>query len=216
MKRLSSRCPEPETAMRVLRFACLFGLAALTLASCTDVREDLGLGRATPDEFAVVDRPPLSMPPDFGLKPPEPGAPRPQEVDMSQRANDVLFGPGRVDHSLAAASPAATPMTAAPIAPVVASGGASPAEAALLAQTGADKADPNIRTEINREASEKTDAPKHLVEDLLWWKKEPSQATTVDASAEAARIKQDQDSGKPINAGATPVIEREKSGWLGL
>jgi hypothetical protein len=69
-------------------------LVMVVLTACSNVRESLGLGRSAPDEFAVADRPPLSIPPDFGLRPPQPGLPRPQEIDQSKRANDIVFGGG--------------------------------------------------------------------------------------------------------------------------
>lgn len=166
----------------------------LALAACGSVRENLGLGRAAPDEFAVVDRPPLSMPPDYGLRPPEPGAPRPQEAHMSEQASNVLFGPNGT-------------MTATDM---------SEAEKALLVESRADKADPNIKQIVEREAAQKVSGTRHLVDELLWWKKKENPATTVDAPAEAARIKEAQEQGEPLNKGGTPVIERQKSGWLGL
>ncbi|WP_333838503.1 DUF3035 domain-containing protein [Novosphingobium sp.] len=48
--------------------------------------------RVRPDEFAVSRQAPLVVPPDFALTPPNPGAPRPQDVDSSKQALDALFG----------------------------------------------------------------------------------------------------------------------------
>ena len=48
--------------------------------------------RVHPDEFAVSRQAPLVVPPDFALTPPNPGAPRPQDVDSSKQALDALFG----------------------------------------------------------------------------------------------------------------------------
>ncbi|EGD60317.1 hypothetical protein Y88_2191 [Novosphingobium nitrogenifigens DSM 19370] len=48
--------------------------------------------RPRPDEFAVTRQAPLVVPPDFALTPPNPGAPRPQDVDASRQALDALFG----------------------------------------------------------------------------------------------------------------------------
>jgi hypothetical protein len=191
-------------AMRI-SFAILALLAALAVSGCSDVRESLGLGRSSPDEFTVVDRPPLSIPPDFALRPPRPGAPRPQEVDPGQQANQALFG--------ASGGGAA----AADVSAATGQSGASDIEKELLAKTGGDKASPDIRTVINAEAAEKTEVNEHLVQELLFWKKdEPPGTAVVDARAEAARIKAAKDSGQPLNQGATPIIEREKTGWLGL
>ena len=46
----------------------------------------------SPDEFAVQRQAPLSVPPDFALTPPQPGAPRPAQGTASQQALDALFG----------------------------------------------------------------------------------------------------------------------------
>jgi hypothetical protein len=189
-------------------------LAVLALSACGDVREDLGLGRSAPDEFAVVDRAPLSMPPDFTLRPPQPGEQRPQEVDLTQKANNIVFG-GNPNSTNAAgtATPTSMPNAVANPQAVTASSGA---EKELLTATSADKADPNIRTTVDREAAEKVVGTAHLVDDLLWWKKNEKPVATVDAAAEAARIKEAQAKGQPLNQSATPVIEKEKTGWLGL
>jgi hypothetical protein len=171
--------------------------ALLSLAACGNIKQDLGLGRNAPDEFAVVDRPPLSIPPDFGLRPPTPGAPRPQEVDMTQRASEYLFA-------------SANDPDAKMVEP-------SESEKALMVQTGADKAPSDIRQIINREAAQKTVTSKYLLQELLWWKRDAqTPATTVDAKAEAKRLKEAKDKGEAPNLGATPIIEKNKSGWLGL
>lgn len=48
--------------------------------------------RNAPDEFAVQRQAPLSVPPDFALVPPQPGAPRPAQGTAAQQALDALFG----------------------------------------------------------------------------------------------------------------------------
>lgn len=48
--------------------------------------------RNAPDEMAVSRQAPLSVPPDFALTPPAPGAPRPQSETSSQQAIEALFG----------------------------------------------------------------------------------------------------------------------------
>ena len=49
-------------------------ISFLALSGCSDAKEQLGLTRSAPDEFAVVKRAPLAMPPDYTLRPPRPGA----------------------------------------------------------------------------------------------------------------------------------------------
>jgi Protein of unknown function (DUF3035) len=56
----------------------------------------IGLDQVGPDEFAVESRAPLTIPPEFDLRPPQPGAPRPQEITAAERAKKVIdtAGPG--------------------------------------------------------------------------------------------------------------------------
>src|SRR5690606_33831923 len=51
-------------------------LLPLAVSGCDSAREAMGLNKKSPDEFAVVTRAPLVLPPEFGLRPPQPGAPR--------------------------------------------------------------------------------------------------------------------------------------------
>jgi hypothetical protein len=71
-------------------------VAALVLAGCSDFKQAIGLEPTMPDEFAVESNPPLVIPPDFDLRPPAPGAPRPQELSMAKQAEQVInqAGPG--------------------------------------------------------------------------------------------------------------------------
>ena len=73
---------------------CLAGLSLLS--ACSNFKQMIGLDQPMPDEFAVESRAPLTVPPDFDLRPPEPGAPRPQEKSAEQQAQQVMeqAGPG--------------------------------------------------------------------------------------------------------------------------
>ena len=46
-----------------------FSLLALGLSACSDFRQAIGTEKSSPDEFEVVIRPPLSLPPGFGGRP---------------------------------------------------------------------------------------------------------------------------------------------------
>src|SRR5215470_10603885 len=65
---------------------------------CCYVRSSPGSRRGPPlpDEFAVESRAPLTIPPDFDLRPPQPGASRPQEKSSDQQAKQTIeqAGPG--------------------------------------------------------------------------------------------------------------------------
>ena len=69
-----------------------FAVAAVAISGCSGIKDDLGLAKRAPDEFAVVKRPPLSMPPDFALRPPRPGERGPQAAEMRQQARESLIG----------------------------------------------------------------------------------------------------------------------------
>jgi hypothetical protein len=75
--------------------ACLAG--ALALSGCTSLKQAIGLDPTMPDEFAVESQAPLTIPPDFALRPPKPGAPRPQDVSAAKLAREDLenAGPGK-------------------------------------------------------------------------------------------------------------------------
>jgi len=66
----------------------------LILTGCNSIRSTLGIERNPPDEFAVTPSSiPLDMPPDFTVLPkPRPGAPRPQDVSASVKAQKELLG----------------------------------------------------------------------------------------------------------------------------
>jgi hypothetical protein len=66
------------------------------LSGCGELRTAMGIERVGPDEFAVESRAPLVVPPDFDLRPPQPGAPRPQEKTAAEKARSVIdsAGPG--------------------------------------------------------------------------------------------------------------------------
>src|ERR1700737_932464 len=70
-------------------------LAALSLtAGCSDFKKSIGLEPTLPDEFPVESRAPLTIPPDFDLRPPSAGAPRPQEDASNQQAKQTIEQPG--------------------------------------------------------------------------------------------------------------------------
>lgn len=184
--------------MRHLQKITILGMA-LCVSACGGAAESLGLGRNPPDEFAVVERPPLSLPPEFSLRPPQPGAPRPQEISMPARANETLFG-GAIQNSTPSAE--GTPEK-------------SDAEKAILASSGAAKAEAGIREIVDRETTQKVVGSNKLVDELLWWRDPSSSATTVNADEESKRLKKAKEAGASINTGATPVIEKSQKGWLG-
>jgi hypothetical protein len=68
-------------------------VATALLAGCSGKGDRPGVmaGKSNLDAFSVSKRAPLTIPPDFVLVPPKPGAPRPQEADSSQQALSAMF-----------------------------------------------------------------------------------------------------------------------------
>jgi hypothetical protein len=65
-------------------------VAATVLSGCDSFKRAVGIEKSSPDEFAVESRAPLTIPPDFDLRPPAPGASRPQEVSAASKAQSVI------------------------------------------------------------------------------------------------------------------------------
>jgi hypothetical protein len=79
-------------------------VSLLLLGACArgTVQDALGMGKRAPDEFAVVKRAPLIVPPEYDLRPPDPGAPRPNVGTTSDQARVALTGSGPAEPSEAA------------------------------------------------------------------------------------------------------------------
>ena len=69
----------------------LFLIPMLTLGACGTLKQITGLAKNSPDEFAVVTSPPLILPPDYTLTPPEPGESRTQDLASSAETLRALF-----------------------------------------------------------------------------------------------------------------------------
>jgi len=163
----------------------------LGLAGCADVKDAVGYTKEAPDEFAVYKRAPLSLPPEYALRPPAPGAARPDSVSPKNRAEQALFG-NRVQSG---------------------KGDLSMGEQALLRKTGALDADPNIRQIVNRETSIYIEESKSFTDDLMFWNDKKEPGTVVDATKESQRIRENQALGKDVTDGEVPIV-KEKRGAI--
>jgi hypothetical protein len=171
--------------VRIVLSAAVILTPALTLTACSNAKKQLGIERSSPDEFSVVKRAPLSMPPDYALTPPRPGAPRPQEQAPVDQAKQAVFGSAG-------------------------EGQTAGAESILLQKAGAQKADPDIRQRVDAETEEMKDDNIPVARKLFGFGGDPDTAPTsvVDAKKEAERLEQNKAQGKPATAGETPAVER--------
>jgi hypothetical protein len=179
------------------KFAALAALTAVTLSltACGDVERTFGLVRDQPDEFTVETRAPLSMPPDYSLRPPNPGAARPQEISTQQAAEAALVP------DAALGQPGGGPETAG--------------QQALVADAG-PAAPPDIRKKVDSETG--LDRPSQSLTDrLMFWKPAPEAGTVVDPVKEAQRLRENAALGQSPTAGDTPIIQdKPKSSFLGI
>jgi hypothetical protein len=182
--------------------------AMLALSGCGDsVRQALGMTKKSPDEFQVVAHAPLTLPPDYNLRPPEPGAPRPQEGTARDQAQTALFdNSGGTDLSTGGSFRTSFD--------VPAQSGQSTGEVALLQNAGATGIDPNIRSQIDSETAAQVERDQTLIERLVFWRDPEPYGTVVDPVAEAQRLRENQALGKPVTEGQTPIIIRRRKGVL--
>jgi hypothetical protein len=175
----------------LLCLAVVAGLLPLAGCGGDSLSRTIGLSRDAPDEFAVTTRAPLSMPPDYSLRPPRPGASRPQELTERQQAEAAL-----------------SPTTA--LGGV--SGGTSPGQQALVAAAG-PAAPRDIRNQVDADAQ--LDQPGQSFTDrLMFWKPTPPAGTAVDPKQESQRLRQNAALGQNAQTGDTPIIQRRKQGLL--
>jgi hypothetical protein len=179
------------------KFSLLFVFLAIVslLNGCENAKQALGQTKVSPDEFAVFQRAPLSLPPDYGLKPPRPGSERPQAVNPRDRAAKAL--------GLKRKAPGQPANTKGRLSSL------SRGERSVLQMTGATKADPEIRMKIEKETGIMVTASKSFTDKITFWQNPNKFGITVDPAKEAKRIQKNQALGKPLNKGDVPVIKRK-------
>ncbi len=182
------------------RFLVLAVAAALaaSLAACSGLRNTFGIERGGPDEFTVVRQAPLTLPPDYNLRPPQPGVPRPQDDTAQTLARSAVIG-SQSGLILGSGLDAGSAQ--------------SSGETALLARAGADQLDPSIRETLNQEAGFAA-VDRNFLEYLIFWREPEQEGEVVDATAEAERLKANAEQGLPVTAGETPIIKRRKKALL--
>jgi hypothetical protein len=196
--------------------ALLWAGALTLLTGCGEVRRTLGLDAPPPDEFAVVEHAPLVVPRHFRLRPPQPGAPRPQEKTISQEAQEVIastssspaakegssalskegdasslvtFEDSTVDH----VDNRYTAIEDVSVAPVGSpenslSENSSLDEAAFLSQIpAAEKEDSPLNSPAPSQEACQEEKPKNFIQNLLFWQKK-SPTDVIDPEKEKKRL----------------------------
>jgi hypothetical protein len=143
--------------------------AGASVSGCTSIQRNLA--PVTPDEFRVVSRAPLVVPPDYALRPPAPGEPRPQELQPEGAARAAILGANAQRQ-------------------------VSAGERLLMTKAGADNADPLIKFVVDDEFGDLAYKDKSFADAVMFWR--PNQPTTpstgantatpIDPAAEAAKV----------------------------
>jgi hypothetical protein len=189
----------------LLSFVALAALGS-SVAGCSSTKEMLGLSKRSPDEFQVVSRAPLSMPPDYSLRPPTPGAPRPQEGTTSDQAKRIVTGYS--DRNTTTLAPDQIPSVGEGEQTATQSAG----ESAFLQSASLTGVDPNIRKLVDQETAADEASSQTFLDDLIFWRKPAPYGTVVDPVAEQKRLQENQALGQAVDTGETPIIERKKKG----
>jgi len=157
-------------------------LLICTLSACSVNKQSLGLGRQTPDEFMVMKRQPLSIPPEYNLTPPEPGKDPLKQTKPEQQAEELLFGQ--------------TNETKEEF---------SETDESFLNEIDALNPQSDIRAVLNEEIVNDPANNKYLINDLMFWQ-DKDNSVIVDNLEEAKRIKANKKRGANISDGDTPVL----------
>jgi hypothetical protein len=138
--------------------------------------------KVVPDEFRVVTKAPLVVPPDYALRPPTPGEPRPQELQPESVARNALLGQRDAETR-------------------------SQGETLLVHRAGADKADPLVRYVIDDEFGALTHKEPSFADRVLFWRKDKTAAAGAQTAAQAGA-----DTPAPVDAAVEAKRVRELTG----
>jgi hypothetical protein len=184
-----------QNALTGAALIAALGVVALGMQGCAGLGDKLGINSQPPDEFKVVAKAPLVVPPDYALRPPAPGEPRPQELQPESAARLALVGQQEATTR-------------------------SEGESLLVNRAGAQKADPLIRYMVDDQFGSIAHKDKSFADTVMFWKKgspppvTPAQASgaltpaPLDPVAEQAKIKS-LTGGKPVVIARAP----EKKGF---
>ena len=138
----------------------LSAVAVVSLSGCSTASKALGLSKVTPDEFRIVTKAPLVVPPDYSLRPPAPGEPRPQELQPDSAARAVLVGQ-------------------------VQAADRSAGENRFVARAGAAHPDPLIRFVVDDENGDIAHKDQSFASRVMFWRKGQDNAS-IGATAPTA------------------------------
>jgi hypothetical protein len=147
--------------VKTIAFMAALASAAVALGGCFHHDDAIGFNPNAPDEFKVVSKAPLVVPPDYALRPPSPGEPSPMELRPESSARLALLGEREKAER-------------------------STGETLLANRAGASKADPLIRYVLDDEFGSIAHKDRSFADRILFWKKAPPTATGKDLAVGAS------------------------------
>jgi len=142
--------------------------AGVSLIGCESIREATGAAKTPPDEFTVLTKSPLVIPPDYNLRPPQPGIASRNDPEAEDQARAPIFPQ---DPAAAAAQLGTT---------------YSDSEKLLLTKSNALNVDPGIRRSITSDIGEEDQGPAFAQKVLFQGATAPAQAASGGMAAAPA------------------------------
>lgn len=185
---------------KLLAHSLLLGTVFLAGGCSSNIKDSLGLNKASPDEFSVVTRPPLSVPKDYTLRAP---------------TKDQEFAhPASLEEAKALLLSTSATYQYVPTPPV--SEGPlrlSSTDAVFLQQTGVESRT-NIRDILYTEVPQPSEQNPGIIKSLFTKEKKADNDPIVDAIKEKQRIQEKKANNVPINGQDTPIIKQEDRGII--
>ncbi len=162
----------------------LIGTTALFGVGCSSISKGLGLKKSVPNEFNIMTKPPLVVPPEYNLRPPRTGELDVEEKYATVAARKALLG--EID----------------PAKP-------SQGELLLIAKAGGGRADPAVRVIIDGQNSIER-KNRGFADRVLFWKNGRAigldgQPLDPDTEARRQRAVQAATGGKPVKIKRRPA-----------
>lgn len=152
---------------------------SLILSGCSSFDEALGKAKTAPDEFQVIVRPPLTLPPNFNLRPGD------EEVETSVAAAIASDSMGQTDQVFTSSARA----------------NASSYDALF----GTGELDPEIRQKVDEETLG-VQLDRRLPIQILFGG-QPNVGPNLSAAQEAERIRKAIEAGESVTATPTPAVD---------
>lgn len=157
-------------------------LAALGAAGCSS-------GPRTPDEFRVMRKAPLTVPPEYNLRPPTPGSARPQELSPDVQARVAVFGADIGQET-------------------------SEGEKAFIAAAGGGAVDRSVRSQVDFDSAQIIRKNRSFADAILSFGRSRPEGQPIDAAAEQERLRAEQESLQEVTGGGDVLIRRKSTSKL--